>query len=200
MGNHPKTTLKTDVLQSQSAQGPMLYTLQVFLPMPSRQVATNTSFLGPMRGVRYRYNMDFEHSWLKFIFYVVLDDLESSNWNNHKKLVVWSSRPPKIQPITWGFHHCRFGSFFRGTESDLLHKLLGEIVHFHSPRCGQVDLRPKQKTPRTGKLIIKNLAFVNKNTEASDRLCQGFRTFLGTTMTICNKHPIKPQAISREGR
>lgn len=77
MGNHPKTTLKTDVLQSQSAQGPMLYTLQVFLPMPSRQVATNTSFLGPMRGVRYRYNMGFE--WFR-TFMTHIHFLCSARW------------------------------------------------------------------------------------------------------------------------
>lgn len=93
-GKSPKNdTKKTDLLQSQSAQGPMLYTLQVFLPMPSRPVAKNFHlqmsivwndpfFLGPMRGVRYRYNIGFENSWLKFMFYVVLDDLETANWNN----------------------------------------------------------------------------------------------------------------------
>lgn len=127
MGNHPKTTLKTDVLQSQSAQGPMLYTLQVFLPMPSRQVATNTSFLGPMRGVRYRYNMDFEHSWLKFIFYVVLDDLESSNWNN-QFLIGGSPLGSKF----WALYRAKFqkwrsnlegGHLFFETHAQLKHKL-----------------------------------------------------------------------------
>ena len=111
------------------------------------------------------------------IFYVVL-------WNHPIEtitniLVVWSSRPPKIQPITWGFHHCRFGSFFRGTESDLLDKLLGEIVHFHSPMWAGWS-ETETKTPRTGKLITKNLAFVNQKHRSKSiicRLCQGFGNF-----------------------
>ena len=130
-------------------------------------------------------------------------------WNNHflcndlvhhpietitKNWLFGVPDPQKIQPITWGFHHYRFGSFFRGTESDLLHKLLGEIVHFHSPRMWAGWSETETKTPRTGKLIIKNLAFVNKNTEASRlyvELCQRFGNF-GNNNDDGNKKRWKP--------
>ena len=118
----------------------MLYSLQVFLPMHSRQVEKNTSsdvrcettnfFLGQwgvLDTAIICYNMGFEHSWLKFIFYVVLDDLESSNWNNQFLIggsplgsKFWALYRPKFQK--WG-SNLEGGHLFFETHAQLKHKL-----------------------------------------------------------------------------